>query len=493
VLTRAPLRRFAPQGCFRTGFVESRTGSGSLNPWILALVTVDVTALISLGGLSALLSWLLCFLFLLVSLYLFSRTLRFRVPFARYGALSYVAVSLAGLLCLHFYRIFSGQDFAPYFDDSMYFERARDIAATGYTTGSSLFEPLVAGWMRLIAPIVDQPSLIHVLPVSWALAGLAAALSYGLSETISGVKLPIASAAASLLGNSVFIDSTVHLYRDGLMLVFFMLSLLASIKRRWALALTFALLCGTVRSANAFLCLVFAALIFFVQRGKTLQSAVILSCTCVCVIGGVLLVDQQVGFVGRGRTFFAAEGVDKTLFDQMRWRWSLASQAVSAGESDSALYGAGPAAQTLSPIVSIFSPIHVRPLEKGVKTLRMTESGGLAYGSIPVRVESIFEWVTVPLWVLVWPLLVCGILAGWHGNTGQRAFVLFFLLTVCAVTALSAQTRHKDAYVILFPSIMALAYGDPGRFRHYRRPITWLVASFLILLNVRYLITNFGR
>jgi len=92
--------------------------------------------------------------------------------------------------------------------------------------------------MRLIAPIVDQPSLIHVLPVSWALAGLAAALSYGLSETISGVKLPIASAAASLLGNSVFIDSTVHLYRDGLMLVFFMLSLLASIKRRWALALT---------------------------------------------------------------------------------------------------------------------------------------------------------------------------------------------------------------------------------------------------------------
>ncbi len=379
-------------------------------------------------------------------------------PGAGMAVTSYALLSVAGCAFVLVYRHQYGLDFAPHVDDSYYFYQIGRMSSglQSVRGNATLYEPCMHAHYSLAKYLFGDVRLLDLLPINWAIGAIVVTLSYRVCKNIPGSRLSPSTATAILMSNATFIDATVHLYRDGLMLVFLLLSILLVTERRTWLASAAALLCGMVRVANGILAVAFVTCLggaIKKSSGKWTGIAV----RAVVVATMIVALDHWVGLGGQLRTFETdRSGPSESI-------WSVASERSESiiGEGQGidvtrSLIRAGPIGWAAVPVATLFAPMRVKAFEERVDGGVELSGRVRRFAFVGVVPGHVVEVITLCSWVVFGPVIVMGIWGGLTGNPLERVLVLLFFMTILGVAFISFQPRHRAAFIVLFPTIMAI-------------------------------------
>ena len=207
--------------------------------------------------------WILCGLAVLICGKIF-----FSKQISHYIIISYSLLSILGLIqALSYYSSYQ-YFFAPFFDDSYYFFNVHKIYSGFTFSESTLYEKILVLPVFILDMLsMERESFLALLPANWMFGAFVVGLSLNLAKYLIPEKDFTVSLLAFLavMGNSLFIDTSIHLYRDIFMLFFFLLSVTFALKNRWFISLLFCFLIGYIRSSNALLLLFFISLLFILS------------------------------------------------------------------------------------------------------------------------------------------------------------------------------------------------------------------------------------
>jgi hypothetical protein len=398
--------------------------------------------------------------------------------------LSFDVLSIIGLYFIATYRSIYGLSFGPYADDSLYFNEI--VGNLPSTFQSALYDAILRGFYALVSPFVRAPDVTHLLPVNWAFGAIAVLLSRVLSDEVSGVRLPMPLLFAAVIGNWSFSDTVTHLYRDGLMLVFFLAALIASNRRQYVRAAILAGLCGMVRPAHGALALFFAIFCAASTGPAARRRTHVAVCVSLVLLGCLFWADREWNLGRRLRTVTAVDSSGKdTIIETAKDRF----QTMMVGPQEAEPTGIQLLARSklgllALPIFTVFTPVRLSPLVAETRA-EITSAGGTrtTFSVRAFQPGIVLEWLTVFLWLLVAPLIVLGVWEGFRGGDKQRAVVVLFLVTVAAVSFISFQARHKTAFIVLFPTLMASVYRRTD-LRRSRSAVAQVVFTGIMLINV---------
>lgn len=374
----------------------------------------------------------------------------FSCKYSKYRKLLFFAFclySFIGTVNYCSYLYFCGFTFAPYHDDNYYWKNIVAIA-NGESLGNrnaTLYEYVIA---YLIKPFGNLPiEHYHLLPFNWALGALVVVLSVKFAEKV----LPDLSSKARwlsvflLLLNSSFIDGTVHLYRDILMCLFFIIGLSCIYENHFKLGFLNAIVVGLIRGANAFV-LFFYMVLQNISKSR-LFTKKILCLSVVVIIMSFFVLNKAFHIEKYMRNLSEASSTADTFSERVE---RVKSEDGTGGvmallRSDNIVLNA-----VALPIYMV-SPFKVRELViKEQYTLRDT-----VYPSVVrLRVETIWESVMIAFYAFMLPGFFMG-LCYWAKEVDKRKFALFlvFIFMVASVTYISMQSRHKMMFIMLYPLV----------------------------------------
>lgn len=360
---------------------------------------------------------------------------------------SFCLYSLIGTVNYCSYLYFCGFTFAPYHDDNYYWKNIITIV-NGDDLGNNnatLYEYVIA---YLIKPFSALPiEHYHLLPINWALGALVVVLSVKFAEKV----LPDVSGKARwlsaflLLLNSSFIDGTVHLYRDILMCLFFIVGLSCIYGNHIKLGFLNSIMAGLVRGANAFILFLYMVL-QRVSRSKLFSKKVL--CLSVVVIA--------ISFSVLNKTFQLEKYMrnlseSSSTADTFSERIERVKSEDGTGGVMTLLRSDNIVLNAIALPVYMVSPFKVRELViKEQYTLRDT-----VYPSVVrLRVETIWEFIMIVFYAFMLPGFFLG-LYYWAKEVDRQKFVLFlvFIFMVASVTYISMQSRHKMMFIMLYPLV----------------------------------------
>lgn len=454
----------------------------------LALLTCGAGgALYHLSDLTALLIWIGCF----ASSYLISRgiarLLHMTLPLGTVAVISYTWLSVVGAVCCTIYRQQYGVTFGPYGDDSYYFFQALRIVS-GVSGKATLYEHLLANITHLVSLFTDEPTVIHLLLFNWLLGSVAAVLSYAFASHFSTRPLSVPLFSLVFLANATMVDTLVHLYRDGLLLVVVLAAMIAALHRRFTLSITLVALSAGLRSANAFLTALFVVSYWLITRRHSLVKRYVgLALVILCITG--VAADNYVPLGGRLRTLANQEDSADSILNRAAARSSIFMDAYAPERTDltATLYRTGLAGRLAMPLTTIFAPVRFSAVYTNIKGVIFSESGRHAISYYGIRPQALLEGITIVSWVVVAPFLIQGLLLAFKGIPKERLLCVYAGVCILAVTFISFQPRHRTAFLALFPALVAVACSRPGGAR-WRRTAQVAVCAVLVSVNIASLV-----
>lgn len=392
---------------------------------------------------------------------------------------SFCLYSFIGTVNYCSYLYFCGFTFAPYHDDNYYWKNIVAIA-DGVSLGShnaTLYEYVIA---YLIKPFGNLPiEHYHLLPFNWALGALVVVFSIMFAEKV----LPEVSSKARwisaflLLLNSSFIDGTVHLYRDILMCLFFIIGLSCIYGHHIKKGFLNTIVVGLIRGANAFV-LLFYMVLQRISRSK-LFSKKVLCLSVVLILLSFFVLNKAFHVEKYMRNLSEASSTADTFSERVE---RIKSEDGTGGvmtllRSDNIVLNA-----VALPIYMV-SPFKVRELViKEQYTLRDT-----VYPSIVrLRVETIWEFVMIVFYAFMLPGFFLG-LYYWAKETDKRKFLLFlvFIFMVASVTYISMQSRHKMMFIMLYPLVYNYYQSRASVITKKKCHVTsFVLAGVLLMYNI---------
>lgn len=368
--------------------------------------------------------------------------------------LSYLIISLVGLLFVINYYSLYGFTFGPYWDDSMYFYNIADLATgeTLYKT-PTLYEISLVPWYKFVSLFKTDITSLDILPVNWIFSSLVVTLSLMLTRLVVKQRFKLLLPFLAIIGNSIFLDSVANLYRDGFALLLFLGTLVSGMNGKFKTALLFSILCSGVRLATGGIAIL--GLIWLYYLKKIHQGGfkkIILVPTAIIVL--VLVVDMQFPLGDYMRSLLAGGDSSVTIVEVALERANRFVESGSEGSTIDRIYRLGPIGYLLAPIATIFAPVEfISPIKNFIVDIRKQSSFSVS-GLYP---RALWGWITTILWAIIGPRLVLGIYKSRKGNKFEKLFLLLFLLTVLAVTFISFQTRHRTTFIVLFPMFVAIS------------------------------------
>lgn len=426
----------------------------------LMLTAACATALFGYGLLAAL-SWLLGLAVTVAGAFVSQRvSARDREVYLLAG-LAYGVISLIGLIYVAVYLHIYGLQFSASGDDSFYFQQARALARGAPLADYTLYELLLSYCYRLLSWFTPEPTLVHLIPFSWALGAAATVLGVILCREATGLAPASLLPAIVLLTNATWVDTMGHLYRDGLVMTFFSGALIAVLRGRYYLAAAAVGLCGLVRFGNALL-LVVCALLFWAARAQRKRLTTMRVFAGLAAGLALLLALDHYFYLGaRLRTPFAGrQPVEMvTLLEMAQLREQRFIDEAEAG-SDLTLrlqQSSGPVKWLATPLAVVFAPIRVRPPQGEINGVVFGTSGERRPVSLyGIRLKYILEWLTVSMWPVLGPALVCGLWVAFRSGGRLSALALSFFLGVLSVAFISFQPRHRVIFLVFYPALIEL-------------------------------------
>lgn len=417
----------------------------------------------------------LLFLFLLKVLSSYDRTYR------KVYYLSYLILSFWGIAAAASYYVSYGETFGPYFDDTFYFDNISSVFSGVIDPESTLYE-IIVGIVYLPFSSLTDITHLCLLPFNWFISSLVVVQAMKLAAKFYPLKHKTWTSGAFLLiiANSNYIDGVVHLYRDGLMVLFLLLCLHKATDKKYISAILFAILTGLIRGANGALALLYIFLMYGLSRAHRFsKSQLVLSLVFFLFVAA--LGDQIVGYSNYLRSF---KGSNDSENISMTERLSMRYDRL-----DKDMGGVGEMIQSGNPVliaaslpISMISPIKVKPF---IRAENSTVWGWI----LRFRLESIWELGNILLWSFCFYPIVLGIWVMLKDPNRKRfGAILFYLIVLAAISYVSMQLRHKIGYIILLPILYHAYYTHRNQFN--KRNIAIIQGCTLAVLLSFNIITS---
>lgn len=449
---------------------------------IIAAVNVLMVVLISClyfwgDNLAYLAHWVIVLVGLTFSLrYLVRQDLLGRLVFS-VSLFSFFMLSLVGFISVMSYSHAYGLAFAPYDDDSYYFINIADIAYGHLPNSYTLYELLMAPFFYLFKSINQEVSALSLLPVNWALGGAIVGLATYLSAKLSGRISLLAPIV--LLVNFHFVDATVHLYRDGLALFLTLLCVIYATQKQYLVAVIFALLTGLTRGGNGMFCFIYIFIYLLYDLGwlRQFNKKAIIACLLILVL--FVMIDYTAKFSVYGRAFIIGTDVTErtTIVDRaiMRGEKLVGDSSADGFDTLSTLYKSGPLGMVAMPFANMFGPARWTGFRQDIDV--KVRTGDIIGTQSVQRPVLAFMLVTILLWPLIGPSLVQGLVCSVRND--KFYFLVIFLVTLIGISLISFQSRHRTAFIIFFPCLVALASWQSSK--DFKRRL-WLMLFFIGLI-----------
>ena len=391
----------------------------------------------------------------------------------------YSFISLWGLFYAISYNESYGLFFGPNFDDSLFFQK---IANNEYDN-SYFFFVFIMGIINKLLSCTKSPFIVDSLIINWGIASIVCTFAHYYACLVAERYCKFLPVFLGVSMNYAFLDTVVHLYRDSMMLLFFLLCLISAQRRSYYLAIAFALATGLIRGANGFIALLSIVLyLFFRKIGPTctnkthnvkrnMKTYILLAVALLLltIVIGNKLIEYRTSFAVFNKTT-QSESIFKYVQDrEQQWRSTY---------TDSKFFRRGLESIVIKPLVTLSFPLTLPPLF-GVEhiVINHTPSQNLRM----LRVYSIVIWFSIITSVFILPrLLICG-LGSIKLPQEKNIPVLLFAILLLLVSFISFQIRHRCAYIVLIPAIIGL--GDTVRIK--QKMIT-ILQGILVLLIIYY-------
>jgi len=410
--------------------------------------------------------------------------------------LCYSLLCVVGLLHVCVYRFTYDSDFGPYGDDSRYFEKMLALV-NGYEYESPLsYIFTVTPYQYVLAAVylglslVGKPELLDLLPINWAAGAICVGLSYLLACQLTGRRCSAALTVAALMGSAVFVDSVVHLYRDGLMCVAFLACLLAAVRRRYVLALVLAVAAGAMRGANGFVALI-AVVFLVISNAHVTKRARVLAVVAAAGAFGVTLVLFQDLLLSRTTSMlfetakqeYAVRPLSVREVIEGRREELFLSRQKTGGVYD--IMYRSPWSVVIGPVMQMFYPV---TFDDAVHTEEVHIEGWRLFTVRMLRPYSVLRWVNILLLIKLGPMTLIGIYRGLRGPLVRKVIVCTFLTLVAGVSFVSFQDRHACMFIVLLPAL--LGFAEEARSTRAERVLGGCFLGVIFLFNIRRLLIS---
>ncbi len=406
----------------------------------------------------------------------------------RFALLSFFSLSTIGLLLVANYQSLYGINFGPHGDDSKYYSYISNLANNIQTHPLTLYEHFMSYWYRLLSIVIGQPRGIDLLSLNWVFGAIVAVLAFELAYQVSGRRCPPLLVFLAIIGNCIFSNSVVILYRDGFMLIFYLVAFVAAFKKDYVIAIIAVLLCAMIRTANAGIAL-FAIVCIFLSRDRCVRrTPALIILLCMLLITSVLIVDRYLYLGTYLRTLASGNLRERkiTIIEQGLTRASrfMEKSHLAPGDATVAAYGMGAARYVVMPVVTLFSPFKFSPL---VTKIDVHIRGMDTFYVQGMSFEAVFRWITIMLWIVLGPLMVIGIYRAANGPVSQKLMLMIFLLALLGVSLVSFQGRHRCAFIVFYPTFLSIAWQN-----HMSRQGKLCAIILGLIFIVGILVRNFG-
>jgi len=416
----------------------------------------------------AILPWLYTFGLLIAAGAWWDRTSRQDGRLLRLLITSYLAVSLVGMLEVSDNLRQYGTMFGIGADDSDYFFNARTILQDGVIpAGAGLYDLVLAAWGFLPNLIwKETTTAFEFLPLNWALAAAVVGLCDELCFVVLKQRPPLWILALTLLANYKFTDATIHLYRDGLLLTFFLLALNSLMRVQRLRSVLYSLPVLVLRAANFGLyCIVFLLSVALGRaRTRVIFYRWVLSFLAPIIGPQVFRYATRITLGG-----YVDEHIASTLFEEMQFRGEI--YALSTGTAQSTTLGYEMANNTaasfvLRPITFELLPIRFWPLEMGGNSASRFAVNISSDRELTLR--NVYLWFSIISWVAVLPLLIVGLGVAAAGSRNLNIMFVYYLVSVFAVSFISFELRHATAFITIHPLLALAGYNSVRKHQRVR-------------------------
>lgn len=400
---------------------------------------------------------------------------------------AYLAISLVGMMEVVDNINNFLTPFGKHADDSKFFERTINLLYLGqWDEQSGLFEIVIALWGSFFKLIrTETLDLLDLLPLCWLFGAFAVGLCDELTQRATGCKPPLWLIYATTVCNFKFMDAVIHLYRDGLILVFFLVSLIYLSKHQHIKAIFTSLPVFILRGANFFLFLVF--FICWTTRNKLssrfsfylLFGTILIATMAILPKYGNQILAFSSGIQNVGNVI----GLSSWDFKQnIQFRQEFISEQAAAGSNlQKSLSTESYTAFAMRPIIFTFFPVRFWPIKTTGESMSTYAASKSAIGGI--FIINIFVWITVATWIFVAPFLITGIGNAFCGRKEENVIIVYYILSLALVSFVSMQMRHSLSFTILNLTVCTIGH----RFLVVKkRTVTYAFISIIVALCLIY-------
>ena len=420
---------------------------------------------LSLGYMEGLVYWSFWFVMSVLMAKLAQRLLSTPLSLVRFGILSYLVLTIMGLMLVLIYRSLYNADFAPWGDDSYYFGNILRVAGGEITPNATLYEYIVSVWYLAVEMTKPEPVLLDILPMNWAIGAMIMVLSYALSYEVTKFRCSLFLASVTLLGNCTLANTVVNLYRDGMVIMFSLVVMLAVARSKILIALVGTVLAIGVRGANGMLMALFIVYAWTSKSQAVARNWVLTSILLAIITGAGLFLDHTFGLGSRLRNITGAtsasqesESVGARAMKRAQWLIADETKVERSRDMMRAFANKVPGGLIAMPVLTMFAPARFPDIIRRDMECSFALPSGRRK---TVTVSGIFPMaplncITVLSWVIVAPYLVLGLVAAFRGTSEERKFLIFFVLALLSITYVSLLARHRLIFIVLYPVFVAL-------------------------------------
>lgn len=417
------------------------------------------------------------------------------------AVLVYLVLSIIGICFVVISRMNYNSDFGYGFDDSFYFNTIQQIAEHGEFELWKPFESILAIYYRLISIIIKEPVLLDLLPFNWLLGAITVILAWKLTAAVSGAYCSIGALLACTLGNSFFLDTASHLYRDTFMLVFYLSSLLFLMQNRLICSLIMIIVTSLTRIANGLIVLYGFFLIAIVKIKPFRNSSWVIALITIMSLYAAFSLDNIIKIGGFLRTYSHGMegGIEASIIETSKSRIELmvgnpnedSKTNPDIGEGLTAqIYQMGSIGYLIAPFVNMFAPFVYYP-PSGSMRVRI-DGWGPAFYVNGFFLFNMLCWITAALWIYIGPRIILGLRNAVRGDPLDNAVVILFFITVFAISFVSLQGRHRLAFFVFYPLFMSYASNKKQKLKGDKQLIMILTYLFFVAIGfanaIKYLV-----
>lgn len=410
--------------------------------------------------------------------------------FKKVVTISYLVLSIMGLIIVFDNRHNFGVDFGYGADDSRFFTQIEGLANGDSASYISLYVIVFSIFFRIIHFFCDSVNLLDLLPINWALSAICIYFASHLVFLVTRKVIPVWLLGVCLLGNFTYVDSTVRLYRDGMLLCFLLMSFVFLINKknvRFAMSSIIVTLLRGLNGMTLYLFLMCKILSDRFKKVHTFYLSVVFFSTIIIILS-LPISNILVNYMTDASRIFLYEKVfaNYDFYERLKMRNEALSSVYKEGSVTSNLHSSGGMVGSIGKVlITPFYPM-------SIPSLWMDSDYHGVYGSVSYVRNGFFlfnavRWLMVVCWIFVIPHLVIGIWVAMKGNRLLNSFVLYYFIMVVIVALFSGQSRHTCGFSVLNPLLAAIGYYEVKsnpKIRFWRNGLAIVVIVGISAFNI---------